>query len=146
MLLQAKKFDVSIRDNDMFKILLVEDNKQYRVILKKVLTDNIQNIEVDEACNASEALNATYETSFDLIFMDINLNSKVTGLDLVKIIYPNNPFTQIAILSNQDVDEYRTIAEKNGVKYFFTKSESLPSIIHFVNELILLKQLKLKIQ
>ena len=120
----------------MFKTLLVEDNLNYRKVLKSALLKRFIDLETKEASGESDAL-ATVDTfDPDLVIMDIDLNCDVTGLDLTKVIKAEHPNTLVVILSQHDNPEYRAVAQQNGADYFLSKSSSLESIFDYVASVI----------
>ena len=120
----------------MFKILLIEDNLNYRRVLKSALLKRFVELETMEASDDGEALRVVDSYDPDLVIMDIDLKCDVTGLDLTKIIKAEHPETVVVILSQHDIPEYRAVAQQNGADYFFSKSSSLESIFDYVASVI----------
>lgn len=123
----------------MFKTLLVEDNLNYRAVLKSALLKRFRNLETKEASGESDTLNTVDSYDPDLVIMDIHLESGANGLDLTKKIKLEHPETVIVILSQHDIPEYRAVARKNGADSFFSKSASLENIFKFVDAVIVRK-------
>ncbi len=117
----------------MFKTLLVEDNLIYRSILKSALLRRFNGLETKESSGDSDALSTVSTFDPDLIIMDIDLKSGISGLDLTKIIKAKHPKIVVVILSQHDNLEYRTVAQQNGADFFFSKSCSLENIFDCVN-------------
>ena len=67
----------------MKKILLVEDNELYRILVKEVL--EMDNYQVRLVNDGEEALSALKSESFDLILTDIAL-PKLNGIELIQTI------------------------------------------------------------
>ena len=65
----------------MYKILLLEDDEMLLQTLKSLLIS--QNYKVTSVKNINQALNETYENSFDLYLFDINVPFG-SGIDLLK--------------------------------------------------------------
>ena len=120
----------------MFKTLLVEDNLNYRSVLKNALLERFVDIETRESSGDGDTLNAVDAYIPDLVIMDIDLKSSVNGLDLTKQIKADHPETVVFILSQYDVPEYRTVALQNGADLFLSKSSSLESIFGYVDTVI----------
>jgi DNA-binding response OmpR family regulator len=76
----------------MKKILLVEDEKKIRWLVKDYLEEN--NYEVDEAENGEVAFDMFYNGKYDLVITDIMM-PKMNGIDLVKEI---RMFSKIPII------------------------------------------------
>jgi two-component system response regulator DegU len=121
----------------MFKILLVEDNLDYRSALKHALLKRYVDLETREASDVSDALIIVDTYLPDLVIMDINLNSDVNGLDLTKTITTMRSEIMVVILSQHDIQEYRSAAQRNGADCFFSKSSPLESIFDYVDSLAL---------
>ena len=120
----------------MFKALLVEDNLNYRRVLKSALLKRFVELEIMEASDDGEALRVVDSYDPDLVIMDIDLKCDVTGLDLTKIIKAEHPEVVVVILSQHDIPEYRAAAQQNGADYFLSKSSSLESIFDYVASII----------
>ena len=120
----------------MFKTLLVEDNLNYRSVLKSALLNRFNDLETRETAGESDTLNIVDSYDPDLIIMDIDLEDGANGLDLTKKIKIEHPGMVVVILSQHDIDEYRHLAEANGADFFFSKSSSLTSIFDYVNTVI----------
>lgn len=123
----------------MFKTLLVENNLEYRSILKNSLLKRFVDFETKESSGKNDTLNIVNAYYPDLIIMDIKLNCDVNGLDLTKIIKVEHPEIVVVILSQHDISEYRSVALQNGADFFFSKSSSLESIFNYVDSIIKLK-------
>lgn len=123
----------------MFKTLLVEDNLNYRNVLKSALLNRFNDLETKEAAGENDALNIVDSYDPDLIIMDIDLEYGANGLDLTKKIKVAHPGIVVVILSQHDVDEYRSLAQQNGADFFFSKSASLASIFEYVDSVIVNK-------
>ena len=120
----------------MFKTLLVEDNLNYRGVLKSALLKRFNDLETREASGESDALNIVDSYGPDLILMDIDLEYGANGLDLTKKIKFKHPGIVVVILSQHDIQEYRCVAQENGADFFFSKSTSLKSIFDYVDFVI----------
>ena len=123
----------------MFKTLLVEDNLNYRGVLKSALLKRFNDLETKEAAGENDALNIVDSYGPDLIIMDIDLEDGANGLDLTKKIKFEHPAIVVVILSQHDIPEYRSIAQQNGADFYFSKSTSLKNIFDYVDSVIELK-------
>ena len=120
----------------MFKTLLVEDNLNYRGVLRSALLKRFNGLETREACGENDTLNIVDSYNPDLIIMDIDLKNGANGLVLTKKIKFEHPAIVVVILSQHDIAEYRFIAQQNGADFFFSKSASLKSIFDYVDSVI----------
>jgi two-component system response regulator DegU len=121
----------------MFEILLVEDNLDYRGSLKSALSKKYVDLNIREASDERDAMTIVNTYIPDLVFMDINLNCAVNGLDLTKTITTMYSETVVVILSQHDNLEYRSAAQRNGADFFLSKSSSLESIFDYVDSIVL---------
>ena len=120
----------------MFKTLLVEDNLNYRDVLKSALLSRFNDLETREAAGENDTLTIVDTYDPDLIIMDIDLESGANGLDLTKKIKFEHPGIVVVILSQNDIPEYRSVAQQNGADFFFSKGASLKSIFDYVDSVI----------
>ena len=120
----------------MFKTLLVEDNLNYRDVLKSALLKRFNDLETREAAGENDTLTIVDTYDPDLIIMDIDLEYGANGLDLTKKIKFEHPGIVVVILSQNDIPEYRSVAQQNGADFFFSKSTSLKNIFDYVDSVI----------
>ncbi len=108
---------------EMYKILIVEDNDNFRQTLKSLLDTRFPSMTFEEARDGSEALEKVSAFDPDLIFMDIKLPGQ-SGLELTKRIRHSNAEVKIIILTSYDLPEYREAARVGGANYFVSKCSS----------------------
>ena len=109
----------------MPKILLVDDDSNYRKLIKETLCLSLSTLWVKEAGNGEEALQKIEVCPPDIIFMDIRLPGE-NGLVLTKKIKKKYPDVDIAMLTSYDLPEYQEAAKENGAKYFLLKNTVIP--------------------
>jgi DNA-binding NarL/FixJ family response regulator len=107
----------------MVKTLIVEDSIQYRQLLKEALLTRFPAMDIHEAQDGKEAMQLVMSFHPDLILMDIRLPGQ-TGLELTQAIKRDFPETNIVILTNYDLPEYREAALKFGANHFLSKGSS----------------------
>jgi two-component system, LytTR family, response regulator len=103
----------------MYKALIIDDERLSRTELKRVLT-NQNHFELYEAATYEEAIEVIDELKPQLIFLDIQLNGKKTGFDVLENIQhiPQIIFTTA-------FDEYAIRAfEKNAIDYLLKPLET----------------------
>jgi DNA-binding NarL/FixJ family response regulator len=103
-----------------FRILIVEDNDAYRKLIRNTLQSSFPTIAIEEAADASEALQKLDGFLPDIIFIDIQLHAE-NGLELTKKIRATHPDIAIFIITFYDIAEYREAASQCGANGFFTK-------------------------
>jgi two-component system, LytTR family, response regulator len=103
----------------MYKALIIDDERLSRTELKRVLA-NQNHFELFEAATYEEAIETIDELKPHLIFLDIQLNGKKTGFDVLEHIQhiPQIIFTTA-------FDEYAIRAfEKNAIDYLLKPLET----------------------
>ncbi len=110
---------ISVKDNyNDFKILVVDDTKENRELLVKLL--HSYNIKTYEAKDGLEALDISNRIEFDLIFMDI-LMPNLDGLETITILKKSVKHIPIVANSANVFDDDRQKAIDVGADYFLTK-------------------------
>jgi two-component system LytT family response regulator len=89
------------------KILIVDDEELARTRLQRMLS-SIDSYEIAHAMNATEALSAVGEDSYDLIFLDVNMPG-MNGLELGYELKYSNPNSAII---------FQTAYEEHALKAF----------------------------
>ena len=86
-------------EKDKILILVVEDDPISSKLLTKILEE--ENFEVVNAFTGREGLNALNANNIDVILLDLNLPD-MDGVEILKYIYKNPQFMQIAVLITSD--------------------------------------------
>lgn len=107
----------------MFTVLLVEDNKLFRELLKETLRARFPAIRIEEAGNETDAALIVEAVMPDLILMDIRLPG-AGGLELTREIKTKDHRVSIVIVTSYDLPEYREAAREYGADHFVTKGSS----------------------
>ncbi len=101
--------------------LIVEDNANFRRVLKDNLQTLFPSMVIHEAAEGNEALQRVDTFHPELIFMDIGLPGE-NGLQLTQRIKTSYPDTKVIILTSHDTLEYREAAIRCGANCFITKA------------------------
>jgi DNA-binding NarL/FixJ family response regulator len=122
---------------DAMRILIVENNAEFRALLKSVLLQRIPNGVIHEAADAKGALQLFRSAAPDIVLTDIRLSGPTNGLALTARIRRQGPTPPIVIITNHNLPEYRAAAERLGANHFFAKSTSSPDeIVAVVYQLV----------
>ena len=105
----------------MLRVLIVEDNRNFREIFRNELYDHFPSMAIEEAESGEEALQKIGGDSFHLVFVDIRLPG-MNGLQLTQKLRMDFPKIHIAILTSYDLPEYREASLQSGADRFFVKS------------------------
>ena len=108
--------------NDLvsFKVLLVEDNEDFRRNLAGLLKSKFPALLFDEASNGTEAMEKVESFFPNLVFMDIQLPGE-NGLEVTRRIKALSPDTKVVILTSYDFPEYREAARACGAYQLLSK-------------------------
>jgi len=104
----------------MLNTLIIEDNANFRRVLKNNLETLFPSMVIHEAAEGNEALQKVDTFRPELIFMDIGLPGE-NGLQLTQRIKTSYPDTKVIILTSHDTLEYREAAIRCGANCFITK-------------------------
>lgn len=102
------------------KVLIVDDNAQYREAFKRTLL--IENFDVCEAENADEAITVIQLNSPDVIVTDLQMRTHREGLELIKKIKGADPIIPVIMISAVGSFEEGALATKLGASYVIHKS------------------------
>ena len=106
------------------KILVTDDNKEIRFIIKEILTDDFPGIKIFEAEDGEQALKIIKKDRPDLILSDIMM-PKLNGLQLLKYLKENKdrevrkiPVIMLTSVGNKEIS---LKAIKMGATDYITK-------------------------
>ncbi len=101
----------------MPKILIVEDEKAIRNVLKNILLDEDQTFEISEAENGQEAIKILGEKDFDLMLCDIKMPG-VDGLEVLEFSQEKNSDMAVVMISGHgDIDTAVDCMRKGAYDY-----------------------------
>jgi len=102
----------------MIKILIVEDERNQRILLKNLLQK--ENYKVIEAENGNEAINICKEEEIDLILLDQKLPD-ISGIEILKKIKEINPLNTVIMITAFGNIRDAVNSIKEGAFYYLTK-------------------------
>lgn len=114
------------------KIILLDDHKLFGGSLKMLLEEQ-EEISCAYVSKAQEFLKMIEKEIYDIFLIDINLKDDKTGLDLIKDLIDENPRQKIIVLTSYDLDNYKDMAFKLGVKDFINKSVEIEELLARIN-------------
>ena len=103
--------------SDPKTILIVDDSRVSRMLLKKLFNNDFPHWIVEEAQDAAEALRLLETTRYDMISLDYNMPDK-DGLTLAQEIRERYPETKMALLTANIQSIFREKVEALGIPFF----------------------------
>lgn len=101
-----------------FKVLVVDDEPEYRDVLKMILTE--KGYSVAMASGGAEALAILGQTQFHLVLSDLIMDG-MNGIQLLQAIRDRHPDTAVIILTGYGTIENAVEAMKIGASSYFVK-------------------------
>lgn len=110
------------------KIILLDDHKIFGESVKMLLEEQAE-LSCTYVSNLKEFLKMIKKETYDIFLIDINLKDDKTGLDLIKDLIKDNPKQKIIVLTSYDLDNYKDMAFKLGVRDFINKSVEIDELL-----------------
>ncbi|MFA7382122.1 MAG: sigma-54 dependent transcriptional regulator [Desulfurivibrionaceae bacterium] len=99
-------------------ILIVDDDKIHRIMLKSMLTQ--WGWQVEEADDGTTAIEAVHNTPFDAILMDVRM-TRLDGIEALRQIHAYNPAIPVVIMTAYSSVDAAVEAIKIGAHDYLTK-------------------------
>jgi len=115
------------------KILIIDDNDNFRGMIKDYLKNHQLKVEIFEANTAEMGVAKASCVKPDVVLMDISL-PHANGLQATRHIKEDNPQCQVIILTMFDVEVFKQAAEKIQARDFIGKSEIYDRLLPVVKE------------
>lgn len=103
------------------KILVVDDSKAMRMIVKRTLRQAGQeDHEIEEAGDGSEALPMVESFKPDLIMSDWNM-PEMTGIEFLRALRAAGNNVRFGFVTSEGTSDMRQIADEAGAEFLITK-------------------------
>ena len=106
-------------------ILIVDDDKDYAIDLKKSLVE-IGKVDVVHSEEGFKTVFSPYKQEYDLIFLDLRLREAKEGLDLLEDIIGEDPLSVVIIISGYGDIATAVEALEKGASTFLEKDKVTP--------------------
>jgi CheY-like chemotaxis protein len=118
------------------KLLIVDDKREIRLVVKSTLEFEFEDCEVIEAETGDEAVEAAFKHHPDLVIMDMIMPGKINGIEATKRIKanPETSDCKIIMLSGSELG-LRPQAMESGISEFIQKPFSPLDLIEKVDSL-----------
>ena len=117
------------------KVLLADDHEEFRQTLAAFLNQQRTVHVVAEAANGNEAIELAHRLCPDVVLLDLNMPQK-NGYEASRAIKRQRPTTKVFIVSTNDEEIYRKVAELNLANGYFTKTSLKKDILELIDELL----------
>lgn len=121
-------------ETELLRVLIVEDNDDFRGFLKATVYQRYARAAVAEAKDGAEGLRLHATFKPHIAFIDINLSGEINGLQLTERLRAAGSPARIAIITSHDLPEYRNAATRLGADSFLSKSSISPLVIQGLME------------
>jgi two-component system invasion response regulator UvrY len=129
------KWNRSICEGGMSKILIVDDHEVLRDGVKRVFDNQPGTATFGEASTVQEALRLVREQDWDVVVLDISLGDR-SGLDVLKELKQLRPRLPVLILSMHAEEQYARRAFKAGAAGYITKDSPRTELVKAVNRVM----------
>jgi DNA-binding NarL/FixJ family response regulator len=110
------------------RILIIEDNENFRNALKSLIHSGYSSIVIDEASNEMEAVEKIDLSVPDLVFSGIPFHGE-NGFELIDKIKSASPLVRVVSMSHENSSEYEKVAIMRGADRYISKSSLTPDVI-----------------
>ncbi|PKD18196.1 Fis family transcriptional regulator [Salegentibacter salinarum] len=124
----------------MARILLIEDEAAIRRVLVKILTEENDNYEVEEAVDGLEGIEKIKDEDFDLVLCDIKM-PKMDGVEVLEAIMKIKPEIPVVMISGHGDLETAVNTMKVGAFDYIAKPPDLNRLLNTVRNALDRKEL-----
>ena len=115
----------------MAKILIIEDEKSIRNVLKNILSEEDSNYLVEEAGNGKEGLEKIARDDYDLVICDIKM-PEMDGVEVLEKIKQNHPDLTVVMISGHGDLEVAVETIRKGAFDYISKPPDLNRLLNTV--------------
>ena len=101
-------------------ILIVDDSKAMRMIVRRTLRQAGFHHEVEEASSGPEALTAIESRAIDVVLCDWNM-PEMNGFDLLKKLHNDGKQVKFGFVTSESAANMHVMAKDAGALFFITK-------------------------
>ena len=119
-------------------ILIVDDNPQFRALMRRILEQHADLRVVGEVRDGREALQRAHELLPDLVLLDLTLPGG-DGLEATRQIKAHRPAIKVIIVTVHTEDAYRRAAEESGADAFLLKKTLMTTLLPTIRSMLSLR-------
>ena len=117
------------------KVLIIDDHALVRRGMIALLDEHFKDVEVGEAADATEGLEAVARMPWDLVILDISMPGR-NGLELIQDIKLRRPGMPILVISSHAERDYALRALKLGAAGYVSKQSAADSLVTAVQRVM----------
>lgn len=118
--------------NKLLKILIVDDEPEYREVLQMILDD--QGYSTDMASNGEEALEKLKKDKFHIVLTDL-IMGQIDGIELLRIIKEKYVDLEVIIITGYGTIQNAVDAMKKGAFTYFIKSHEPEELLREIKNI-----------
>lgn len=127
MVIEIPSADKDNANQKKLALLIVDDNKNFRSVLKRVLDEYPQISAVAEAGNADEMFAQIGDAPPEIVIMDVSMPG-MDGFDATKKLLSRHKSVKVIILTIYDTAEYRERAKESGAIAYIVKQDAVTQL------------------
>ena len=112
----------------MTKVLIADDHEIVRRGLKQILAEAFPNLQVGEAGDARQALEAARHQTWDIVLLDINMPGR-SGLEVLSELKKEQPRLPIVVLSAFPEEDFALRSFKLGASGYVSKQSASDELL-----------------
>lgn len=112
----------------MKRILIADDHEIVRRGLRQILTDEFPKLQVGDAANARDAVEAVRKQAWDAVLLDINMPGR-SGLEVLEELKRLRPAMPVVMLTAFPEEDYAVRAFKLGASGYVSKESASDELL-----------------
>ena len=117
------------------KILLIEDNDNFRRMVKSYLEKQLSNIDVYEASNGELGIEMAVQEKPEIVITDLRLEN-IHGIEAANEIKKSLPDCKIIVLTMFEAESFREIFKSNHINGYIGKSELYDKLVPALKKIL----------
>ena len=113
------------------RVLIVDDNNEYRRLLRRILEEQQDLMLVGEASDGEEGVRLAHQLKPDVILMDIDM-PRTNGLQATRRIKESLASATVLLLSAWDSEAYRRCAADCGADTYLLKTMPISEFLSVI--------------
>ncbi len=117
------------RNVENIKVFIADDSEDIRNYFRMLLQNEPDMIVAGTAASGREAVEKILETSPDIVLMDIQMETRMAGIEAIEEIKKSNPGVRVIVLTIHARDDFLFRAYAAGASDYIIKTSSVVDIL-----------------